>query len=152
MKKGTKLSGLMTLAVFTVFALCVLAVLLTGARAYEKITNRSAEQYSARTAASYAATRIRQAQTVALEDFGGCPALRLTETAEGQTYVTRVYWYEGWIRELYSTPSAPVSPEDGEKVIQAEGLELSLEGELLTVRVDSREVILHIPRWKEGTP
>ena len=48
-----KWTDLMALLVFALFALCVLLVLLTGAKIYRNLVDRSRESYEARTAAQY---------------------------------------------------------------------------------------------------
>ena len=78
-----QLNGLMALLLFGVFAACVLAVLLTGASAYRRLTQRDQEAYLRRTCVQYLATRVRQADSrdrVSVESFGGADALVLTET------------------------------------------------------------------------
>lgn len=145
MKKNTwNLMQWMTLAVFTLFALCLLLVLLSGAGVCRRVAARTREGYALRTAVQYLSTRVRQAQGTAVTDFEGCQALTLSEETDGRTYLTRVYWYEGAIRELYCRQDAALSPEDGEEVLEAESLSFSLEGEVLTARVNGRTVVLQL--------
>ena len=120
------------LLLFGVFAVCVLGVLLTGARAYGRLTQRDREAYDRRTALQYVATRVRQADSlegIGVEEFLGTSALVLQEG----DYVTRVYCYEGWLMELYVSREDPLGPADGERIMELEGLELSLEDGLLSV-------------------
>ena len=87
------LDGLIALLLFGVFAVCVLAVLLTGANAYRRLTERDQSAYSRRTCAQYLATRVRQADSlngISVESFGGTDALVLEET--GSEYLTRIYF------------------------------------------------------------
>lgn len=129
-----QLNGLMALLLFGVFAACVLAVLLTGANAYRRLTARDQEAYLRRTCVQYLATRVRQADSrdgVAVESFGGVDALVLTEGA----YATRVYCYDGWLMELYAAVDADMEPRDGEKVLELSSLSLSLEDGRLTADV-----------------
>jgi hypothetical protein len=63
MKKNAithNLDGLAALLLFAVFAASVMAVLLTGAKAYRGVTRRDQEAYNARTAVQYVAQRVRQ--------------------------------------------------------------------------------------------
>lgn len=144
MKRTSKLTDLLALTVFAVFALCVLLVLLTGAKVYRNLVNAGGESYTARTAAQYVTTRVRQAQNVGLEDFGGCEALTITEIIDSETYITRVYCFDGWLRELYCAENAVLSPADGEKVMELEELSFSLEEGILTAKVGSRKLSLYI--------
>ena len=129
------LDGLIALLLFGVFAVCVLAVLLTGASAYQRLTQRDMAAYDSRVCIQYIAARVRQADRdngVSVEPFGGRDALILTE--EGG-YATYVYWHEGYLRELYTSVDGDLAPEDGEKLMASGGLELSLEDGLLTVDI-----------------
>lgn len=130
------LDGLLALLLFGVFAACVLSVLLTGARAYRRLTDRDRASCSRRTCVQYIATRVRQADCldgVTVEPFGETAALTLSEDG----FVTRVYWYEGYLMELYAGEGAELSPADGERIMEAEALSLSLRQGLLTVEVTS---------------
>ena len=113
------MDGLAALLLFGVFAVCVLLVLITGASAYRRLTERDQSSYERRTAVQYIATRVRQADCL--------DALVL---ADGD-YLTRDYWYDGWLMELYCAAGADMEPRDGEKILEAGGLELSQEDGLL---------------------
>ena len=100
-RNKSHMEGLIALLLFGVFAACVLSVLLTGAGAYRRLTQRDQTAYSQRTCAQYLATKVRQspdAQALSVESFG-------------------------------------MTPEDGEKVLQAQRLDLELEGGLLSITI-----------------
>lgn len=129
------MDGLLLLLLFGVFAVCVLSVLLTGARAYRRLTLRDQEAYRRRTCVQYIATRVRQGDAeggVSVEPFGEADALVMT----GDGYVTRVYCYNGWLMEMYAGEDVQLAPEDGEKIMELDGLAMSMDGGLLTVEVD----------------
>lgn len=144
MKKRTiqhHMDALAALLLFGVFAVCVLSVLLTGARAYRRLTQRDQTAYERRICTQYIATRVRQADSagrVTVEDFDGVPALTLVDDAG---YVTRVYCYDGYLMELYTAADAGLTPEAGERLLEAGNLALSLEDGLLEVIVTSPEGI-----------
>ena len=143
-EKGTKLTDLLALTVFAVFALCVLLVLLSGARVYRGLVQRGEESFTSRTAARYVTMRVRQAESVAVGDFEGCDALIIPEEIDGNTYLTRVYVYDGYVRELYCAENAALLPADGEKVLRADRLHFELEDGLLTVSLDGRQLYLDL--------
>ena len=129
------MDGLLLLLLFGVFAVCVLSVLLTGARAYRRLTLRDQEAYRRRTCVQYIATRVRQGDlegAVAVEPFGEGDALVMAKDG----YVTRVYWHDGWLMEMYAGEDVQLAPEDGEKIMELDGLAMSMDGGLLTVEVD----------------
>lgn len=142
MKEHTaKLTDLLTVLVFTVFALGVLLVLLTGAGVYRNLVKKGEDSYASRTAAQYVITWVHQAQAVSVEPFGESEALVLREQTEDGIYLTRVYCQGGFLRELYSPEDAQLTPEDGETVLPVRSLELSVENGLLTVTLDADTVL-----------
>lgn len=129
------MDGLLLLLLFGVFAVCVLSVLLTGAKAYRRLTLRDQEAYRRRTCVQYIATRVRQGDmegAVTVEPFGEGDALVMAKDG----YVTRVYWHDGWLMEMYAGEDVQLAPEDGEKIMELDGLAMSMDGGLLTVEVD----------------
>lgn len=136
-KKDSKVTGFLVLVVFALFAVCLLLVLLTGAKSYESLVRRGDAAYDYRTAAQYLATRVRQsdvAEGICLEAFGGCDALVLRQEIDGESYCTRIYCHDGWLRELFTTEKGSFSPEDGEKLLKMEALDFEAEGNTLTAR------------------
>lgn len=155
----TKLSDLAALLVLGVFALCVLLVLLTGADVYGKLVDRGQGDYTRRTATQYIATRIHQADqgAVTLENFAGQEALVLWETIGGSSYLTRVYCYEGWLWELFTAEGGNFSPEDGQRLLEAETLSFSLENGLLKAEIGfsdgiTRELVFHLRNGEGVVP
>ena len=139
-RTGSKhhIDGLLALLLFGVFAACVLSVLLTGAQVYGRLTQRDQNAYNQRTGLQYLATQVRQAgrgELVRVEDFGGTEALVIAEEAEGQTYLTRVYCYDGWLWELFTAEGDGFQPQDGEKLLAARNLTLELENGVLRAQL-----------------
>ena len=150
-----KITELLGLLVFGLFALCVASVLLMGSKTYQVLTQRANEASSHRVAVRYLATRFHQAPEVVLEDFCGLQTLTIREEIHGKVYLTRVYCYEGTVRELFSGEKAQVTPADGEIVLEAEKLTFIQTGSLLTAEItypdgNSQQVLLALPEWKEG--
>ena len=134
----SKITGLLTLVLLTVFALCILMVLLMGARGYEALVHRDGQTYARRTAAQYLATRVRQGDTLegmAVVDFGGHSTLVLRQEIEGDTYLTRIYCHEGFLRELFTAEGGSFSPEDGEKLLELQAISFAMQEDLLTACV-----------------
>ena len=126
--------GLAALLLFGVFAVCVLAVLLTGADAYRRLTQRDQAAYDRRTCVQYLATRVRQAdhaQGIAVEDFGGGSLVLNADSP----YPTWIYCQDGWLMELFCLAEDRPGPEDGQRLMEAQKLELSLEDGLLTIQI-----------------
>ena len=128
--------GLLALLLLGVFALCVLSVLLLGADVYHRLSDRDQDAYSRRTCAQYLTTKVRQSpdpQALSLSRFGDSDALVFTQEIDGRRYLTRVYCYDGWLRELFSAAEDSFSPEDGQQILEADDLSLSLTQGLLSI-------------------
>ena len=137
------ISGLAAALLLCVFALMILSVLLSGAGAYRRLTARGEENYDSRSSAQYVATKLRQApsaESVELRSFGGSDCLCITEEIDGAEYITRVYCHDGWIRELFTLAEGDYSPEDGEKILEAEALGFCLENDLIRVTITDGDV------------
>lgn len=132
----------MALLLFSVFALCVLMVLLTGADAYQRLTERGQASYTNRTAAQYIVTKLRQADRldgISVCDFEGQDALVVREKIGGDIYETRIYYYDGYLWELFAQAEGDYHPEDGEKLFEAGELLLDREGAELYIRLQTAE-------------
>jgi len=151
------ISGLMALLLFGVFAICILGVLLGATGIYQRLTERDAQSYEMRTAAMYVATKVRQndrAGGIAVEQIGQSDALVLTETVEGETFRTWIYCYDDYLYELFLPADLEAAPEDGERLLPVEQLELSLEDGLLSAQItqfgESRQLRLTLRSQEVG--
>ena len=134
----TQTGKILTLILFALLAVCILLVLLTGTGVYKRLTNRGQEAYERRTVPLYIATKVRQADcegAVSSEQRNGIDVLLLKEQIEGIGYVTRIYCYEGIVRELFSAETVAFNPAAGEKIAEAEAVTFSLEDGCLYVAV-----------------
>lgn len=136
------MNGLVVLLLFGVLAICIMGVLLTGASAYQRLSQRDTSGYERRTAAQYIATRVRHADqegAVFLRDFEGENALILQETIDGYIYETMVYYHEGYLWELFVPVDSGFLPQDGIQLLKLQGLEFEMEDDLLTARVTNAD-------------
>jgi len=148
----SRITDVLALLCLTVFALCLLLVLLTGAALYQDLVDRGEETYARRTALQYLTTRVRQAETVEVGQLEGCEALILGQTVGEETYTTHLYCYEGWLRELYAVPGADLPPQAGTEILEAESLTFQIENSLLTVTFGEDMLFLHLPREGAAIP
>lgn len=133
METKQKLDGLFVLLIFALFAGSLLLVLLTGAGSYQRLLERDAKSYDRNTTLQYVAAKLHgadQAGGVTIGSFSNktnCMAddietLYLRETLDGSWYETRIYYYDGYIRELLAEENAQFSPEDGTPIFESGGL------------------------------
>jgi len=113
------------LLLFCVFTASMLFVLISGAGAYQNISNAMEEQYSGRTCLSYLAAKVKHYDTmdnVTLTSFGGVEALALDEQSGGETYRTLIYYYDGHVYELFASRDSGLVPGDGFEIIAVDSL------------------------------
>ncbi len=145
-------SNFINLALFTVLALSMLAVLATGAGVYKRLTAQGRTQYDSRTLSRYLTTRIHQADAsgqLLLEEYEGGHVIVLREELAGEVYLTRIYCHDGYLWELFSPESTRFSPEYGEKLLPAQALQASRQGSLLLLELtlpdgNSQELTLYL--------
>ncbi len=140
MKKSLRSRGsasIAVLAVFMLFAVSVLCVLLSGAGVYGRLVKSGQEDYTRRSCAQYISTRVRQCDigSLSTEDFDGVDAICFEQDYSGRSFVTRVYCLDGWLMELFCSADAGLEPADGEKLIPAESLEARVSDGMLCVTV-----------------
>ncbi len=132
------ISGVFVFLLMGIFALCATVTVLLGAKAYRGTAARAEDHGRDRVAASYVRSMLRSGDeegTVALEKLNGADAIALYNTYDGEEYVTRIYAWEGELREWFMSAAEPFDPEMGETVCPAEALEASEADGLVTVRI-----------------
>ena len=147
-----RITQVLAIACLAVFALCILLVLLTAGSVYRNLVDRGEETYTRRTALQYLTTRVHQAQTVDTGTWEDCEVLILGEIIDGERYTTRVYCYEGWLRELYAAAGAVLPPTAGEPIVEVETFALKQEEDLLTVTFDEDILLLYLPAGRTVGP
>lgn len=132
-----KTNVLFTMVLFLVFILCALFTVLIGSRIYENINARSSSNFTGSTAVSYIANKVRQGDRkdrVQLRQVGDTQVLSLGQEIDGVSYETWIYYQDGGIRELFASSDSGLGLEDGLLVLECQGLELSLEDRMLTIK------------------
>lgn len=128
--KKNNMTGILVLLVFACFMVSVLFVLLSGADIVQRLTERDQSAYNSRTAVQYLTTRVRQADLAGSIDVTvseDTTILVLTEEIEGALYETRVYYYDGYLREMFSPAGIGLPLEFGEKILPMDDFTISIE-------------------------
>ena len=129
------IEGLAALLLFTLFALCILDVLLSGTEIYSRLSDRDSDTFNQRSLEGYISTKLRQS------DFDGGISVSddVIILAAEQGYETRIYCHGGYICELFTRSGIELSPESGERLMKAESMEAELTDGLLRVTLDTAE-------------
>ncbi|MBE5906625.1 MAG: DUF4860 domain-containing protein [Lachnospiraceae bacterium] len=149
-KNRHNMDSVFVLLLFAVFAGCILLVLLFGASSYESLVRRDNQAYNSRTAISYIAAKVRHSDernSIFIGSFADrtdsskddISTLYLKFPTDEGTYFTKIYYYDGYIREVLCADDSGLSPEDGNEILKAKGISFLQEGNLVTVRIQNSD-------------
>ena len=136
------ISGVFVFLLLGIFAVFSTIMVLLGAKAYRNTAERADAHNAARLSTAYVRSMIRsddEENAVSTEDVDGIPTVTLRNVYDGEAYITRIYVYEGMLREWFTSADLDFEPENGEAVCPADEMTAELNGSLLTVRVRSGE-------------
>ena len=105
-----------------------------GSGVYRDTVAASEENDVRRTALSYLVNQVRRAQRVEVGSFVSVPALDLADQ-DAPEYHTVLYVYEGQLESSMQKRAAASRRRTGIPILPLEGMELTLEEELLTIAV-----------------
>lgn len=140
--RGKYISLMFVIMLFLTLAICALFTVLIGAGVYENINDRMEGNYQGQTALSYISNKVRQADAagaVSVKTENGVDVLCLSEDVDGDTYVTMVYYQDGYINELYTAEDSGLGVGDGLGIIEAGGLSFEKDGGLLKIHLTTTE-------------
>ena len=131
-------SGIIILGLF---AVCVLAVVLTGAGVTGRISARDSASTDMRVCAGYITNRVMSARDpsaiyidTSLSADGG--VLCIPETVDGVAYLTCVYCIDGTVREFFSPADYYPPLSAGNVLTDADSLTFDISDGLLTANID----------------
>ena len=133
-------SGAFVFLLLGLFAVFSTVLVLLGARAYRSISARSSVNDNSRMASSYLRSMLRAddaLDAVSLETEERVETIAMRRTYDGEEYITRIYVYDGMLRELFTDAGMEFEPENGEEVCPAQTMTAKAENGLLTVRVET---------------
>lgn len=131
-KRKHMIDVLFPIALFVVFALSALTVLLLAARIYRSTTENSALNYTARSGLSYISEKIHQNDVdgqVAIGELEGQEALVMTQEHDDIKYYTYIYAYDNALRELFIKEGAKVELSTGMPILKIQGFSMEQQEE-----------------------
>ena len=143
---GQKIDTIFVLIIFSIFAMSVLLVLTLGASMYKNMTETSRDGQAERTLLSFIWTKVKNSDEggiVYVGEFHGQNALCFDEIIGDEEYQTVVYYYDGWVYELFYDKSIELLPSEGERVMEIENL-LFEEAEYGLIKVSAGDKSLLI--------
>ena len=120
---------LFILALFAVFMLCSMFIVLFGAKIYKRVVADSDVNFSARTTQAYITEKIRQhdhKDGIEVIYDGDEPVLKLNEVYDGITYCTYLYENDGYIKEITSAEEYTPSYPTGQKILAVKSFDVDM--------------------------
>ncbi len=132
-----------SLSLLCVFAVCGLLVIFIGVSVYESTATNMEEAFSDRTAMSYVAKQVRQNDRIDGVDIGqveGVTALVLKEEVGEEIFCTYIYYYDGYLREIYAKESFEPALSAGQALIEIDGFQAIMnEDGTLTISISEED-------------
>lgn len=111
---------LFPVALFFVFAVSALTVILLATNIYQSTTENSSLNYTANTSLSYITEKIHQSDEngkVSIGTFDGLDSLILEQEFNGETYFTYIYADQDELKELFVKDGVQVTAASGKAII-----------------------------------
>ncbi len=118
---------LFPIALFFVFALSALTLVLFAARVYRSTTENSSLQYTSRTGLSYISEKIHQNDgngAITLGSFDGCDALIMEQELGEETYLTYIYANDQSLKELFIKSGVNAKAADGRTILDIQNFSI----------------------------
>ncbi len=123
LKRRHMIDLLFPIALFFVFALSALTLILLAAGIYQSTTANSSLQYTSRTGLAYISEKIHQNDeggAVYLGHFDGLDAIILEQKQGDTLYHTYIYAYDQDLKELLIKEGVMASAADGRTILEVQ--------------------------------
>ena len=139
MKRGQPshtISGVFVFLLLGIFAVFSTVMVLLGARTYKTTSERTQAHNEGRVAAAYVRSMVRaddETGVITLEDLDGISTVTMRYVYDDEAYLTRLFVYDGSLRELFAAEEYEFDPEQGEIVCPLDSMTARVQDGLLTI-------------------
>lgn len=137
--RSRRIDSIFVMILFFLFALTAFVLVMIGVKQYQATADSMNYNYEVRTATSYLREKIRQNDShaaISIDTIEGADVLSLKSEVNGTVYYTYIYYYDGYLRELYVQDGSSFSLSSGQQIIELSGFELSeATDRLITVTI-----------------
>ena len=136
MRKKNRIIDIFPMLLFLIFTLSALGIVTFSVQIYRNIVERAEGRFDTETAAAYISEKVRnhdQNGSVSLSEFMGNKAVEIDETIKEVSYVTYIYVYDGYLRELFTEKEnlSKCTAADGNEILPMEAMNLAYMSERL---------------------
>ena len=113
---------------FGLFCFTAFVLVMIGVKQYKLTADSMDYNYEVRTATSYLREKTAQNDSgsgIEVRDIDGTQAICLADTINDKTYYTYIYYYEGYLRELFVADDSVYSIESGQEIIELSDMDIS---------------------------
>lgn len=111
---------LFVIALFCIFAVSALILVLIGSNVYRKTVHNMDSNYNSRISVAYITEKIHQfdeADSIEIGTLDGTDALILKTSTDICNYNTYIYMNNGYLKELFASENAALSLESGQDIL-----------------------------------
>ena len=144
MKKANQpnhaMAGVFVFLLLGVFAVSGTVMVLLGAGAYRSSGERADRHNTDRIIASFVRSMVRssdEAGAVTAEEDAGIQTVTLAYDDGEDVYLTRLYVYDGMLRERLYTAGEAFEPEMGNEICAAQAMQARIDRDVLHVRIQN---------------
>ena len=116
-----------TIALFGVFTISALAVIVAGANVYQHTTAAMEDNYTSRTALTYITEKLRKndaGNNILVRTIEEHPVLTIETLVNETGYTTYIYEYEGILKEITAKSSLDIHLKDGQALLEVSGFSI----------------------------
>ena len=136
--RGHTIAGVFVYLLLGVFEVVSTMLVLVGAQAYRATTEHAEAHNPDRTLYAYMLNSLRgddNAGTIELRSEEGIDLLAVSYDYGWEVLEKRIYCYDGYLRELLTSPEYEFVPGNGEQICEAETFRAQLSGDLITIEL-----------------
>ncbi len=134
------ISGIFVFLLLGIFAVFGTVMVVLGARVYRDINEVSGVHSTARIGAAYLRSMIRgddESGVLSIESMDGQDCIVMMNTYDDESYVTRIYVYDGVLREWFTEASVEFEPENGEEICRADAMRAEIQDGLMSIQLQT---------------
>lgn len=133
------MQGIFVFVLLGLFAVMSTLLVLAGTQMYRSMVRRTEDTNSARVLYSYVRNMVREEDAldaVTVEDTEAGKTIRMEEQLGSETYITRIYVYDGQLYEQFTKKEREFKPQGGTPICPVGVFEPSLEDSMLMVHME----------------